>query len=77
MERAEPVRCHRREFYERETSLCHRCRRLTPQEKLCRFEKQISPHLKSAYNLAKGLTRSHEDAEDVVQGAFSAGILSF
>jgi RNA polymerase sigma factor (sigma-70 family) len=42
---------------------------LTPQEKLRRFEEQISPHLKSAYNLAKWLTRSHEDAEDVVQDA--------
>jgi RNA polymerase sigma factor (sigma-70 family) len=40
------------------------------QEKLRRFEEQISPHLKSAYNLARWLTRSHEDAEDVVQEAF-------
>jgi RNA polymerase sigma-70 factor, ECF subfamily len=30
----------------------------------------VSPHLKSAYNLAKWLTRNHEDAEDVVQEAF-------
>jgi RNA polymerase sigma factor (sigma-70 family) len=43
---------------------------LTSQEKLCRFEEQISPHLKSAYNLARWLTRSHEDAEDIVQEAF-------
>ena len=43
---------------------------MTPQEKICRFEEQISPHLKSAYNLAKWLTRSHEDAEDIVQEAF-------
>jgi RNA polymerase sigma factor (sigma-70 family) len=43
---------------------------LTSQEKLCRFEEQIWPHLKSAYNLAKWLTRSHADAEDVVQEAF-------
>jgi RNA polymerase sigma factor (sigma-70 family) len=43
---------------------------LTSQEKLCRFEEQVSPHLKSAYNLARWLTRNHEDAEDVVQEAF-------
>ena len=40
------------------------------QEKLRRFEEQISPHLRSAYNLARWVTRSHEDAEDVVQEAF-------
>ena len=50
--------------------LCSGSRRLTSEEKLSRFEEQISPHLKSAYNLAKWLTRSHEDAEDVVQEAF-------
>lgn len=43
---------------------------LTPQEKLHRFEDQISPHLRSAYNLASWLTRNREDAEDVVQEAF-------
>src|SRR4029077_4265354 len=43
---------------------------LTSQERLCRFEEQVSPHLKSAYNLARWLTRNHEDAEDVVQEAF-------
>jgi RNA polymerase sigma-70 factor (ECF subfamily) len=43
---------------------------LTSQEKLCRFEEQVSPHLKSAYNLARWLTRNNEDAEDVVQEAF-------
>ena len=50
---------------------------MTPQEKLCRFEEQISPHLKSAYNLAKWLTRRHEDAEDVVQEAFLRAFLAF
>jgi len=50
---------------------------LTPQEKLRRFEEQISPHLKSAYNLAKWLTRSHEDAEDVVQDAFLRAFSAF
>jgi RNA polymerase sigma factor (sigma-70 family) len=50
---------------------------LTSQEKLCRFEEQISPHLKSAYNLAKWLTRSHEDAEDIVQDAFLRAFSAF
>jgi RNA polymerase sigma factor (sigma-70 family) len=46
-------------------------------EKLRRFEEQVSPHLKSAYNLAKWLTRSHEDAEDVVQEAFLKAFSAF
>jgi RNA polymerase sigma factor (sigma-70 family) len=50
---------------------------LTSEEKLRRFEKQISPHLNSAYNLAKWLTRSHEDAEDVVQEAFLRAFSAF
>jgi len=50
---------------------------VTSQEKLRRFEDQISPHLKSAYNLAKWLTRSHEDAEDIVQEAFLRAFSAF
>jgi RNA polymerase sigma factor (sigma-70 family) len=50
---------------------------LTSQEKLRRFEEQISPHLKSAYNLARWLTRNHEDAEDVVQEAFLRAFSGF
>jgi RNA polymerase sigma factor (sigma-70 family) len=50
---------------------------LTSQEKLCRFEETMSPHLKSAYNLARWLTRSHEDAEDVVQEAFLRAFSAF
>ncbi len=50
---------------------------MTPQEKLRRFEEQISPHLKPAYNLAKWLTRSHEDAEDIVQDAFLRAFSAF
>jgi RNA polymerase sigma factor (sigma-70 family) len=46
-------------------------------EKLRRFEEQVSPHLKSAYNLAKWLTGSHEDAEDVVQEAFLKAFSAF
>jgi RNA polymerase sigma factor (sigma-70 family) len=47
------------------------------QEKLRRFEEQISPHLKSAHNLAKWLMRSHEDAEDVVQESFLRAFSAF
>jgi RNA polymerase sigma factor (sigma-70 family) len=50
---------------------------LTSQEKLCSFEENISPHLKSAYNLAKWMTHSHEDAEDVVQEAFLRAFAAF
>ena len=50
---------------------------MTSQEKLRRFEEQISPHLKSAYNLARWLTRSHEDAEDIVQEAFLRAFSAF
>jgi RNA polymerase sigma-70 factor (ECF subfamily) len=47
------------------------------REKLRRFEEQVSPHLKSAYNLAEWLTRNHEDAEDVVQEAFLKAFSAF
>ena len=50
---------------------------MTSQEKLCSFEEKISPHLKSAYNLARWLTHSHEDAEDVVQEAFLRAFSAF
>jgi RNA polymerase sigma factor (sigma-70 family) len=50
---------------------------LTPQEKLRRFEEQVSPHLKSAYNLARWLTGNHEDAEDNVQEAFLRAFSAF
>jgi RNA polymerase sigma-70 factor, ECF subfamily len=50
---------------------------VTSQERLVRFEQQISPHLKSAYNLARWLTGSHEDAEDVVQEAFLRAFSAF
>lgn len=50
---------------------------MTSQEKLRRFEEQVSPHLRSAYNLARWLTRSHEDAEDIVQEAFLRAFSAF
>lgn len=50
---------------------------MTSQERLFRFEQQISPHLRSAYNVAKWLTRNHEDAEDVVQEAFLRAFSAF
>jgi DNA-directed RNA polymerase specialized sigma24 family protein len=34
---------------------------------LAQFEQTIVPHLNEAYNLAAGLTRNKDDAEDVVQ----------
>jgi RNA polymerase sigma-70 factor (ECF subfamily) len=50
---------------------------LNSQEKLRRFEERISPHLGSAYNLAKWLTRNREDAEDVVQESFLRAFSGF
>jgi RNA polymerase sigma-70 factor, ECF subfamily len=39
------------------------------EEKARRFEQVIMPHLDAAYNLARWLTRSDSDAQDVVQEA--------
>ena len=41
-----------------------------PEEPLSRFEKLMLPHLDAAYNLARWMTRSDQDARDVVQEAF-------
>lgn len=38
--------------------------------KLARFERAVMPHFDAAYNLARWLTRSAEDADDVVQEAY-------
>ena len=51
--------------------------KMTPAEKLARFEEQALPHLKSAYNLAHWLTRNREDAEDVAQEAFVRAFSAF
>lgn len=40
------------------------------QKKLAHFEKVVLPHLDAAYNLARWLTCSDHDAEDVVQEAY-------
>ena len=40
------------------------------QDKLGRFEQSILPHMDAAYNLARWLTGSDPDAQDVVQDAY-------
>jgi len=41
------------------------------------FETTVLPHLNSAYNLARWLTRNEHDAEDIVQEAFLRALRSF
>src|SRR4051812_22613855 len=41
------------------------------------FEQVVLPHLDSAYNLARWLTRNEHDAEDVVQEAFVRALRFF
>ena len=43
---------------------------ITPPAKLELFEEIILPHLNSAYNLARWLTRNEHDAQDVVQESY-------
>src|SRR5207244_5875202 len=45
-------------------------RRLQTQNRQIGFEEAVLPHLASAYNLARWLTRNDQDAEDVVQDAY-------
>src|SRR5437868_11498792 len=44
--------------------------RMDGSSKLALFEGTILPHLNSAYNLARWLTRNEDDAQDVVQEAY-------
>ena len=44
---------------------------------LKKFERTFLPHMSAAYNLARWLTRSHQDAEDVVQEAYLRAVRFF
>ena len=50
-------------------SLVHAPMALDSARKLALFEQSVMPHLNAAYNLARWLTRSGPDAEDLVQEA--------
>ncbi len=50
---------------------------LTDKSKSQRFEEIALPHLNAAYNLARWLTRSDLDAEDVVQEAYRRALEYF
>jgi RNA polymerase sigma-70 factor (ECF subfamily) len=45
--------------------------------KLERFEQAVMPHFDAAYNLARWLTRSPSDAEDLVQDAYLRALTFF
>jgi RNA polymerase sigma-70 factor (ECF subfamily) len=45
--------------------------------KLALFEQSVMPHLNAAYNLARWLTRTGPDAEDLVQEAYLRAFRSF
>jgi RNA polymerase sigma factor (sigma-70 family) len=42
----------------------------SPESRLRRFEEIILPHLNSAHNLARWMTRNDQDAQDVVQESY-------
>ena len=46
-------------------------------ERRTRFEQEALPHLDAAYNLARWLTRSDTDAEDLVQDALLLAFRNF
>jgi RNA polymerase sigma-70 factor (ECF subfamily) len=50
---------------------------MDPARKLALFEQSVMPHLNAAYNLARWLTRSGPDAEDLVQEAYLRAFRSF
>jgi RNA polymerase sigma factor (sigma-70 family) len=43
---------------------------MAEQDRLGTFEQTVLPHLDTAYNFARWLTRNEQDAEDVVQEAY-------
>ena len=47
------------------------------QRTISTFEQVVLPHLDSAYNLARWLTRNEHDAEDVVQEAYLRALRAF
>jgi RNA polymerase sigma-70 factor, ECF subfamily len=49
---------------------------LDPSE-LEKFERTLLPHMRAAYNLARWLTRTDQDAEDVVQEAYLRAVRFF
>jgi RNA polymerase sigma-70 factor (ECF subfamily) len=50
---------------------------LSKRERIDSFEQLCLPHLKSAFNLARWLTRNEHDAEDVLQEAYLRGFIFF
>ena len=46
-------------------------------ERLAQFERAILPHLDAAYNLARWLSRSPADADDIVQDAMLRAFRGF
>jgi RNA polymerase sigma factor (sigma-70 family) len=45
-------------------------RHMNESTKKQRFQAAVMPHIDSAFNLARWLTRGHQDAEDIVQEAY-------
>jgi RNA polymerase sigma factor (sigma-70 family) len=50
---------------------------MDPARKLALFEQSVMPHLNAAYNLARWLTRTGPDAEDLVQESYLRAFRSF